>query len=455
MLPSDRIVVAVSGGVDSVVLLHVLWSLAEAPAQRLHLAHLDHRLRETSGRDADFVRRLADRLGLPVSVESVDVAQSARDHGESLERAGRRCRRDHWQRIRAEYDCQWTALGHHAQDQAETVLLRLMRGAGLTGLGAMRPLAHESVVRPLLEISRADIEAYASANDLAYVHDTTNDERTFVRNRVRHDLLPQMETFNPRIVAGLARTAGLLQDEDDFLQKAAESAFHQICTRPPTGGLILDVERLHGYHIAVQRRVLRQCIQELAADDAEGAAVVERLLRQVQAGPGSMVSLTGTVRAQNTGSSLVLRSGFPSSIQADVRLPGSTDVPGCHSVLQVRYEDPDAESLPTGNWRAVFDANVADGGRLCLRSPRSGDRLQPFGMDGRHKKLSDCFIDAKWPRILRPDALLLTRVAADSEQILWVAGLARSDAYPVTSKTERILCLEIVDAPVPPQPQGT
>jgi len=419
------------------------------------VVHLDHRLRPDSAADAVFVEALAARLGWPITVESVDVARWGRERGLSPEQAGRDCRRDLWQRVRVEVGARWVAVGHHADDQAETVLLRLLRGAGTTGLGAMRPVAADGLVRPMLAVRRSAIEAYAVDRDLQVHEDPTNRNLEVPRNRVRHELLPLLEgRYNPRVVEGLMRTARVLQADDDYLDNLSREAAQRLLKGRRVACVTLDTVGLRGYHIAVQRRVLRQYIQELVVQRRPIAfAVVEGLVDRLAADDPGMYEVTGGIWAQITGADLILRRGLAVPVQARVALPGQTAVPERATTLHATFVSPTAYvglQPGLGAWRAAFDARVTDGPGLLLRTPRPGDRLRPLGMGGHHKRLSDCFIDAKWPRILRADALLLTRVAdGGDEEVLWVAGLTRSEAFPVTRETDRILYLEFDDAGSP------
>lgn len=450
MAPGEGLVVGVSGGVDSVVLLDVLHRLAGETGWRLHVAHLDHGLREASGRDADAVRRLARQRGLEVDVQRVDVAGQARAEGISPEDAGRRARRAHWRGLQAATSSRWTVLAHHADDQAETLLLRLLRGAGLTGLAAMRPAADEGILRPLLDVRRQDLTRYADDRGLKWREDPSNVDRRIPRNRVRHEVIPSLEAgFHGRVVDSLARTAGLLQVEDDFLQQAARQALGRLLLARRDDALTLDIRALRGYHMAIQRRVLRQCIQELARNGPGSSDVAIRLQRQVAEGSRGLLPVVESLQAQITDRSLILRR--PSSpFSLPLTCPGQTPLPGRRTRVSARLAERESfDDLRSrlGPWRAAFDEQVTSE-PLHLRSPRRGDRIRLLGLGGRHKRLSDCFIDAKWPRILRDDAVVLCRGEGDREELLWVAGLARSDAFVVTPGTDRILCLDVVEAAI-------
>lgn len=453
MAAGDGLVVGVSGGVDSVVLLHLLHRISQDLDLHLHVAHLDHQLRDVSAAEARFVADLTRGLGWPVTTESVPVADLARGTGVSLEQAGRRARYEFFERIRRDTESRWIAVGHHADDQAETVLLRLLRGAGGTGLSAMSAVRADGLLRPLLNCRGVAICDYARRHALEHCEDASNRDLDVPRNRVRHELLPHLRRrHNPSVVVALQRTAALLRDEDDYLTRDATAAAATLLQARDVDGVTLDAEGLRGYHIAVRRRVLHQYIQELAKSESVGFAAVEAVNHLLGPGVSGQRSIGAHIVAQCADGRLILRRGSPGPMQTELVAPGRTQVPGRRRALRARFLDG-AQFLSIrshlGGWRVAFDAAAAEDSRLVLRSPRPGDRLQPLGMGGRHKKLSDCFIDAKWPRILRGEALVLIRRRRDdaqaAEEILWVAGLTRSESYRVAPSSERILYLEFVD----------
>lgn len=445
----DGVVAAVSGGVDSTVLLDLLHRAAPGWGLRLQVAHLDHRLRPESGDDARFVQALAVARGLPCIVAAEDVADRSRRERRSLEAAGRLARRELFDRVRRDTDSRWVALGHNADDQAETVLLHLLRGAGSAGLAAMARVRDDGYLRPLLTHGRDAIRDYARRRGLEFREDPSNLDIDIPRNRVRHELLPHLRRrHNPAVMAALGRTAALLREDEELLAQVARRAADEVLRDREGDRVSLDAAALGGYHITIQRRVLRQYLQELARGVEVGFAMVAAAVDALRSGPAAPRSLGGDLKVQMAGGRCVLRRGEPATVHAQLRLPGRTRIPGRSLALEARF----VERVPferlrkgLGPRRAAFDGRAAEG-LLTVRSPRPGDRLQPFGMGGRHKKLSDCFIDAKWPRILRPEALVITRAAAGApEEILWVAGMARCEAFRVAADTPRILDLELVD----------
>ena len=427
------LVVAASGGVDSTVLLDVLDGLG----YRLHVAHLDHALRPHSAADSRFVAAEAKRRGLPCSVARRDVGAYARTEGLSLEEAGRRQRYAFLDRVADQAGVECIALGHHADDQAETVLLRLLRGSGATGLGAMEIARAGRYLRPLLRVRRAEIEKYAHQRGLRYRADPSNCDPRFLRNRVRRELMPLLESYNPNIAEVLNRTAALLKAEDDLLAALTQKALDTVICKRCNDEVALDSARLVAYHIAVQRRVLRAVLQGLAAADGPfDFARVEQVRGWIGAGDKRLRVLGAGLRGQGWGTRYILRRGQRPPVARCFDIPGAL-VLREHGV-QIRVQVVSSQHFDKaqlGGAQVALDADRL-GPRVQVRSLRAGDRFQPLGMEG-HKKLSDFLIDAKWPKISRDEVLVLAREG----EIAWVAPLRSSHAFRIKSTTRRIaLC---------------
>ena len=436
------VVVAVSGGVDSTVLLDVLDGLG----YRLHVAHLDHALRPNSAADSRFVAGEAQRRGLPCSIERRDVGEYARTKGLSLEEAGRRQRYAFLDQVADRTGAKFIALGHHADDQAETVILRLLRGSGATGLGGMEIAREGRYLRPLLRVRRAEIEKYARQRSLRYREDPSNRDSRFLRNRVRGELMPLLKSYNPNVVEVLNRTAALLKAEDDLLAELTQEALDTVICECRNDKVALDSNRLLAYHIAIQRRVLRAVLQGLAA--AEGPfdfARVEQVRGWIEADDKRLRVLGAGLRGQGCGTRYILRRGQRSPVACCFEIPGALVLREHGVKIRVQVVSPEHFDGSTelaevksqlGGAQVALDADLL-GARVQVRSLRPGDRFQPLGMEGR-KKLSDFLIDAKWPKISRDEVLVLTR----GEEIAWVAPLRSSHAFRVKSTTRRIaLCM--------------
>jgi len=436
------------------VLLDVLCQLREELGFDLCVGHLDHGLRADSGMDAEFVSAAASELGLAIHTRRVDVGEYARQAGLSVEAAGRERRYRFLEEIMKASGSRFIATGHHASDQAETVLMRMLRGSGTRGLAAMEPVRDGHHLRPLLQFDRRTVIEYAQLRGLEYRQDLTNADTRFLRNRIRHQLLPLLESeYNPGLTRILTHTAAVLRDEDDALARASQTALETVVCVQEGKKIILAVPPLLRYHIAVQRRVLRQLLADISSGETEvGFDAVECLVDLAHDRSRGIVHLGADLRAQHWSEWVVIRDGSPGPIEASVQLPGVTRVTDRDLTVEARFlpasSMEDVRPL-LGPWRAVLDADEIGHCGLSLRSPREGDRMQPLGMPGGSKKISDLLVDEKWPRLLRDEVVLVTR----GEQIAWAAGLRIGQPFRVTPTTKQLLFLEISGAFRYPNPE--
>ncbi len=447
----DLLVVAVSGGVDSMVLLDALWRLRTCLQVRLHVAHLDHGLRAEAAEDRALVAARAAVYGLPCTCAARDVGGLARATRRSLEDAARQARYEFLEQVAAAESARYVVLGHQALDQAETVLLHLVRGSGTAGLAGMRVVRAGRFVRPLLTVDRQQIREYAAALAVPYREDASNADRRFTRNRVRHELLPLLRRFNPRVEAALSRTATLLADEDDWLEQSAAAAFARVRIAAWLPGLCagqlgLDVPRLLEYHIAVRRRLVRRALGWLRPRAGElGCAHVEAVVRAAAQPGGGPRQIAAGLAVQRCGDWLLLGRAEAAAVDTEVPVPGEVEVADRGLRLRARLLPPEAGAarpIPDGSRAAALDWDAL-GQAVRLRSLRPGDVFQPHGMAG-HKKVSDFLVDTKWPRLLRPGLLVLT--GADG-QIAWVVGLRTAHGPRLAAHTRRILAAEVMWSP--------
>ena len=293
-LAGQRVVLGLSGGADSVALLDALVSLAGRHRLAVVAAHLDHRLRPASAEDAVFCRRLCEDLGVPLHTAEADVSARARRERGGLEQAARRERYRFLRRVREETGAAVIAVAHTRDDQAETLLMRLLRGAGATGLGGMRPRVGR-LLRPLLEVSREEVLAHLRERGLGWREDPSNADLRHLRNRVRHELLPYLETrFNPALREGLARTAGLLAAEAAYLSGEADALLERIA-RAEDASIVLDASGLASAPPAVARVAVRQALRRAGGLARVRAVHVERILRLARSkgSPGRRLPLPG------------------------------------------------------------------------------------------------------------------------------------------------------------------
>ena len=309
-----RLIVAVSGGADSVALLHLLARLRTAWRLTLHVAHLDHGLRPDASRDAAFVQSLADRSQLPVTMERRDVAAECRRAGWSLEDGARRIRYQFLAEVARHQSASCVALAHTADDQAETVLMRLVRGTGLLGLGAMpskRPLGDGWIVRPLLEVWRKDILAYVQDAELTYCEDPSNQDRRFVRNRIRHELLPLLARhYNPNIKGALTQLAEQSRWDYAYLQDAAGRQWRRTARVHPPAQIAMRIEVFWHQPKAIQRQLVRRAIQQLRCDEGRLEfrhwLEIERMFHERPI--GTLLDLPGGVQVVRESDRVVFQS---------------------------------------------------------------------------------------------------------------------------------------------------
>jgi tRNA(Ile)-lysidine synthase len=442
--PGAPVLVAVSGGADSVALLHVLAELRAPFGLSISVAHLNHSLRGgDSDEDAAFVARLAARLGVECREETVEVRELASAEGRSLEDAGREARRRFLLRAASAMGCAAIATGHHADDQAETVLLRLIRGAGVRGLAGIEPVTADGFVRPLIECRRSELRRYLDVRDIPYREDSSNLDTSFTRNRVRHELIPLLRRdFNPSIVSALARTSCSMAQAEELLSALADSAARDVVVESADGSMSLDSEGIRAYDKITWSYVFRRAFRALAGDSQTlSHAHLEALTELVERRPtGTSVHLPGGIRARKGyGTVEIYRHAprqEPAFAEQEVLLPGLTSLPGFGGELETRIVDGSelpsdlASSDPTVE---LFDV---EGIRppLTVRARRPGDRIELFGSGGT-KKLKDLLIDMKIP----PGSRDRLPIVADGGGILWVAGVRRSDRARITAGTTQAL----------------
>lgn len=414
----SHIVVAVSGGVDSVVLLHLLQRISVSRPLSLTVAHLNHCIRPQGEADARFVAQLCADLRLSCHIESCDVPALARRDKLSLEMAGRQARRGFLQRVAAARCAGRVALGHHRDDQVETFLLRLSRGSGVTGLAGMA-MDDGLWWRPLLACGRQQLLAYAASHRLAWVEDASNHDPDFVRNRLRSRVVPQLYKINPRFAERLGELTRQIRTEEDYWQQQVDDHF-PAALLSADDGLRLSRDLLLAMHPAVRMRLLREGVRRVRGHLQGIEAIHLHALDGLIGNPRSQaqLDLPGCWAARRYGE-LWLREHPPvrqSPYEVPLAVPGDTFLPGGQTLRATLAETAGAESQD-----CVEFALERLPGDLYVRNWRSGDRLEPLGMVGQ-KRLKRLFSDLR----IEHEERFLVPLLYSATTLLWVAGLRRS-----------------------------
>ena len=432
---AGRLIVAVSGGPDSVALLAILQELQSGgllPEVTLRVAHMNYGLRwAESDNDETFVRELGSRWQIPVDVERVHLNAL---RNASLQAQARTCRYAFFERLcRAHHPCV-VATGHTAEDDAETVLMWLVRGCGLNGLLGIPMIRGGKIIRPLLDIRRQEILTYLASRQLTYRVDSSNATPIYQRNRIRHNLIPQLEAFNPRVVEALCRTAELLRDDAALLQEIEDVQWSAIVTKSEPGSVTFDARGFSRASIGLQRRFVRRA-WHLLRGTSNGLTYrhVTMVLDSIVSRNGDgRVNLPAGIRAFRTGNEILFASEPSHGIAAGPSWASgqALAVPGAVALGHGRYLCADVLS-ETARVSREYDRSsfTIDGAlaepHLVVRGRRPGDWFCPIGMHGQRKTLQDFFVDQKVPRHHRDHVPLVVA----STGIVWVAGYRGDERF--------------------------
>ena len=438
-----KVIAAVSGGPDSMALLHVLARLRPVMGLEIVVAHLDHGLRDDSARDADFTRDACQALAISTVIQRTDVRTWSRQRGVSIEEAGREARYAFFEDVRKSVNGDVIATGHHMDDEIETVFLRMFRGTspkGLRGIARVR----DRVVRPLLCATRQDIMTFLESEKIRFRVDPTNLQDNTDRNFVRNRLIPLIKERFPDFGEPMRRSMDILRHEERVLDQLAAEFAHEAVSRTG-GGLSIAGEKVRSGNEAVAARLIMKALHEIGGPEARWQrSHVVAILQLIQSGnPSGRIHLPAGVTAWRQYDALLLDrtaaviEGIP---VLTVSGPGTVAVPSADMTLgfsvrpksEVRPEDLDGRSL------VVFDADQVNF-PFTVRGPMPGDRFRPWGFDGT-RKLKKVLIDAKIPLRVRNRVPLVIRGAT----IVWIPHLRRSDDAPVTETTEFVVKMEIV-----------
>jgi tRNA(Ile)-lysidine synthase len=468
--PGDQVVVGVSGGPDSLCLLHVLRRLRKAYRMHLHVAHLNHGTRGQASRaDAEFVESIAAEWKLPVTVERQDVPSLAEKHTLAFEEAARRARYAFLAQVANTVGADKIAVGHNADDQAETVLMHFLRGSGLAGLRGMLPLAPladyrllepflsssisnrqlPALIRPLLDVPRSAVESYCADHDLRPRFDRSNLDTTYFRNRLRHDLLPELETYNPNVRQILRHTAAVAAADYDLVVEQREKAWKNIVRKERADAIVFDQAGWQALPVALQRATLRQATYRLRQSLRDVTFVHVENARQIaldgETGKQATLpmGLALTVGYESITIGEAAETGPPpdepllwSAEPLTVPVPGAVPLPETDWVLEatiLEQWDMTEITSPDHPWTAYLDAEtLVEPVQLRTRLP--SDRFAPHGMEGHSVKMSELMINLKIPAAWRDNVPLLVA----GGEVAWVCGRRIAEDVTVEAETRQV-----------------
>ncbi len=489
--PEEIVVVGVSGGADSVCLLHVLTKWRKGLGIKLHIAHLNHQLRGAeSEADAEYVSNLAGSLGIPITIDRQDVAAYRIARNCSIEEAARELRYAFLVRVAREVGAHRIAVGHTRDDQVETILMHILRGTGITGLCGLAPcspMAYDSqgmslraealsvakgqrsnllVIRPLLDITREETASYCQEHQLEPHIDSSNLSPSFFRNRLRLHLLPLLRQYNPSVDQALLRLADIAKEDNALIEQQTSGVWDEVA-RQENNTVYLDKKQIASLPLALQRHLLRVAVTKLAGDVRDIEASHIEAARSLLNKPASKrISLPHGLICHGGYNELVI-TRLPSVIASEakqsplppcpfpplpgefpLKVPGQTVFPGWNVIASIVRERvaslssqgvlSTSERTCQSNFVAYFDLHKT-GTALFVRQRQPGDRFQPLGMS-MPKKLYEFMVDAKIPRSWRGHI----PIVCSPQQIIWVVGWRIDDRAKTTEASQKILRLEFI-----------
>ena len=444
----DRLIVGVSAGVDSMVLLHLFIAYREAFDLSLIVAHVNHGLRpEESEKEAELVQKESARLGLPFEYGQFNVKEFQKLGGLSPQDAARRIRFHFFYDLLQRHHAQKIALGHNADDQVETVLLRLIRGSGLQGLKGILPIREGKVIRPLLEVGRGEIESFAIEKKIPALVDSSNLKKDYLRNRIRLALIPLIEReYQPNFKEAVLKTSIILREENDYLEKGAEEAYQKII-QEERDTLSFKFSEYQSLHQAIQWRVIKKILGRIydggiVKEEGEWSDVHKIYQKLHQSSPSFLLELPHEVWVEKRYDIVLLGKGGVKPLppfEVELPSPGRTFIEEIGKEVVIEEVNRDKFRNYSGpSTTALMDYESLQF-PLKMRNFRPGDRFYPLGVKGT-QKLKDFFIDHKVPKFERPKIPLLI----SGEMIAWIVGYRIDERVKVTEKTKKVLTVTVV-----------
>lgn len=450
----DRVLAAVSGGRDSVAMLYCLMILKEVLSIEIAVFHLDHMLRgKESEKDAGFVLQLAKKWKIPYYIITRDVRKFRDTNRLSPEEAAREVRYQCLSEISLKKGYQKIALGHHQNDNAELILMNLIRGSGKSGLSGIPPVRENQYVRPFIRIKKKEIKRFVAKNCLPYVDDSTNQDISFFRNRIRLQILPELKkNYNPKIVESLCRVAELMREEEEWLEELTGSRISELLISKNKNGIILDKDGLSVLPKPFARRIMREGICQIKGHakgfqknhiDAICNLIYDKNKGRMET---KTLHLPHGISVRTWGGNLeICKTENRENLQKDfvyfIRGPGEILIPEISakiSIVEMDIKDtPELNTLT--NSQVLMDRENIEF-PLCVRTFQNGDRFHPFGAPGS-RKVKRFFTDLKLPLHMRRTVPILT----SGNRIIWIAGFRMDESVRIRKKTKKVLYGEITE----------
>lgn len=438
ILPGQHVIVGVSGGADSICLLHILKTLQKEYDMKLTVAHVNHGVRQEAKEDAKFVESICKKWGIPYQEHNCNIVALAKEQKCSEEVVGRNERYGFFEKVRRTYNGDRIAVAHTMNDQAETMLMRLVRGSGITGLGAMEA-KRGFIIRPILTISREDVETYCQQNGLAFKEDATNKMDIYTRNKLRLNVLPILKKeFNPNVIEVISQAATQLQETEDYLDIQTKKAYEQVVTEYKTGYSIYINDFL-SFHSVIQSRIIRMTIEKHMGSLKDiNYQNIEDVLSLANKQSGKSIHIgKDSIAIREYGYIRIIKQTNSPDFRCNLKL-GTNKLVEFNKKVELILED---NSENKQRYKNSYTKNIdydKISGSLQVRNRQAGDRIS---LKNGSKKLKDFFIDEKIPKTCRDNIILI----ADGSNIIWIVGYRLSEAYYITDQTKRVLEIKITD----------
>ncbi|CEH35958.1 tRNA lysidine(34) synthetase TilS [Romboutsia lituseburensis] len=435
----DKIVLGLSGGPDSVCLLHILYRLKEKMNIEVYAAHLNHQIRGLEAqKDALYISQICEDLGITSFVKAINVPEYCKEQGVSLEEGARTLRYEMFEEIKQKTKSNKIAIGHNRNDQAETVLMRIMRGTGLQGLRGIEYIRDNKIIRPILDIERSEIEAYCEKYELNPRIDKTNLESIYTRNKIRLELIPYMkDNFNPNVIESIVRMTNSLKSDSDYIDLEAERSFKEVSTLKEDS-VEISLPKYSNLHNAIKVRILRSAIKHIIGDTnfVDQKHIEDIIELECESKLNKMLNLPRGIFAYRRKNIIILTTKEIVSEEIDFcyNIPsnGFIKIKELNLVLETQKMSIDRyKSIKLDKTSKGFDFDKIKGG-IVVRSRKQGDKIK---LAGGSKKVKDLFIDLKIPREDRCKVPVIT----DDEGILCVGDYKTSENYKIDSETKEVL----------------